>query len=82
MMEIREIRRLIKEFGSYHAIKDLPHSAHTVEAFEEVDAILAEAQQKQEADGCQGCAFVATEEWEMPCVKCKRNCKDYWRAKG
>lgn len=34
-----------------------------------------------EADGCEGCAFISTEEWEMPCVKCKRNCKDYWRTK-
>jgi hypothetical protein len=32
-----------------------------------------------EADGCKGCAFDSTNEWEMPCVKCKRNCKDYWR---
>ena len=31
------------------------------------------------ADGCQGCAFKSVEEWEMPCRKCKRNCKDYWR---
>lgn len=31
------------------------------------------------ADGCQGCAFYEKEEWEMPCRKCRRNCKDYWR---
>lgn len=31
------------------------------------------------ADGCSGCAFESAEEWEMPCRKCKRNCKDYWR---
>ena len=81
-MEIKEVRRQLKQFSSYHAIKELPHSIYTADAFEKADAILAEAQQKQEADGCQGCAFVDTEEWEMPCVKCKRNCKDYWRAKG
>ena len=33
----------------------------------------------QEADGCEGCAFMSVEEWEMPCCKCKRSCKDYWR---
>lgn len=33
------------------------------------------------ADGCEDCAFISAEEWEMPCAKCKRNCKDYWRAK-
>ena len=31
--------------------------------------------------GCIGCAFENVEEWEMPCAKCKRSCKDYWRAK-
>ena len=36
---------------------------------------------KLNADGCVGCAFEHVEEWEMPCAKCKRNCKDYWRAK-
>ena len=37
---------------------------------------------KEDADGCVGCAFVEVEEWELPCAKCKRNCKDYWRAKA
>ena len=35
--------------------------------------------EKQDADGCVGCAFYDRDEWEMPCAKCKRNCKDYWR---
>lgn len=35
---------------------------------------------KAKADGCVGCAFKWTEEWEMPCCKCKRAMKDYWRA--
>lgn len=35
----------------------------------------------QDADGCSGCTFIDTEEWEMPCAKCRRACKDYWRAK-
>ena len=33
------------------------------------------------AYGCQGCAFEDVKEWEMPCCKCMRNTKDYWRAK-
>ena len=32
--------------------------------------------------GCIGCAFEDVEEWEMPCAKCKRGCKDYWRKKA
>ena len=34
------------------------------------------------ADGCVGCAFLGTEEWEMPCAKCRRNAKDYWRKEA
>ena len=31
------------------------------------------------AKGCNDCAFADTEEWEEPCKRCKRNCRDYWR---
>lgn len=31
------------------------------------------------ADGCVGCAYEKVVEWELPCRKCKRNSKDYWR---
>ena len=44
------------------------------------EVVLNEAQKKL-ADGCTCCAFFDVEEWEMPCAKCKRNSKDYWRAK-
>ena len=37
--------------------------------------------QKEDADGCVGCAFEDTDEWCLPCSKCKRNAKDYWRPK-
>ena len=37
--------------------------------------------ERQLADGCLECAFTGKEEWEMPCCKCKRGCKDYWRAR-
>ena len=40
-----------------------------------------ETKEREQADGCQGCEFESTEEWEMPCAKCRRACKDYWRAK-
>lgn len=29
--------------------------------------------------GCEGCAFIDVEEWDMPCAKCKRGCRDYYR---
>ena len=36
---------------------------------------------KEDADGCRGCAFEGVNSWEVPCHMCKRNTKDYWRAK-
>ena len=49
------------------------------EALKKADDLLAESQKKEDADGCSGCAFTDAEEWEMPCAKCRRACKDYWR---
>ena len=28
---------------------------------------------------CAGCAYEAVEEWNLPCCKCSRGCKDYYR---
>lgn len=39
------------------------------------------ASMKKDVYGCIGCAFGDVSEWEMPCAKCNRNSKDYWRAK-
>lgn len=41
-----------------------------------------ERKMKEDADGCCGCAFEDVHSWEMPCDRCKRNSKDYWRAKA
>jgi uncharacterized paraquat-inducible protein A len=41
----------------------------------------ANAIRREDADGCTDCKFEAKEEWEPPCDRCKRNYKDYWRAK-
>lgn len=41
--------------------------------------ILEQAIEQCKADGCSGCAYMSVEEWEMPCVRCARNYKDYWR---
>ena len=29
---------------------------------------------------CTGCAYYNNAEWEEPCRRCARNCKDYWKA--
>ena len=46
---------------------------------EEIIRILDLALEQSRADACNGCAFADTEEWEEPCKRCKRNCRDYWR---
>ena len=43
-------------------------------------AAFDNARNQIKADGCTGCAFADRDEWVMPCSRCKRNCKDYWRA--
>lgn len=50
--------------------------------YREALQICINALKKQNADGCIGCAFEDVEEWEMPCRKCKRGCKDYWRQRS
>ena len=48
----------------------------TKELLQILEAII----ERDNADGCIGCAYFKNEDWEMPCAKCKRACKDYWRA--
>ena len=47
---------------------------------EEIIRILDNILEQTKADGCKGCAFLKIEEWEEPCRRCARNCKDYWRV--
>ena len=46
---------------------------------EDYKRILDIAIEQCNAAGCMGCAYYSNEEWEEPCRRCKRNCKDYWR---
>jgi len=69
-----------------HLKKQLEHAqgidADAVRVYvEELASVLHEVEVAR-TDGCEGCAFMTCEEWEMPCMKCKRACKDYWRAKA
>ena len=43
--------------------------------------VLQNILDRLESDGCVDCAFDDVNGWEMPCAKCRRNCKDYWRPK-
>lgn len=31
---------------------------------------------------CSGCAYESFEEWALPCCKCSRGTKDYYRREG
>ena len=78
--EARVILRSFKNGGQDDNGYPVPSWARRA-ALQKADDLLAEAEKIEEADGCQGCAFTDVEEWEMPCAKCKRACKDYWRPK-
>ena len=55
-----------------------------ITSLEEIAKDLKEVRgiiETSKANGCYECAFESCEEWELPCSKCKRNMKDYWRAK-
>ena len=47
---------------------------------EEIINILDFILEQGKADGCNGCKYISKDEYEEPCLRCKRNCKDYWRA--
>ena len=46
---------------------------------EDIIRILDLALEQSRAEGCNGCRYSDTEEWEEPCKRCKRNYTDYWR---
>ena len=37
--------------------------------------------EREKTSSCNGCKYWNREEWEEPCKRCKRNCKDYWTMK-
>lgn len=47
MTKIDKTIQRIKEFGLYHAMKDLPHSQYTVEAFNIAISALEEKQDRE-----------------------------------
>lgn len=61
------------------AIRMYDHIRSSVDVDPWAMDILQEVLEAYLADGCQGCIYEDVNEWEMPCKKCKRNCKDYWR---
>ena len=53
-----------------------------VENLEEFEAFRKAWDEARKADACTSCAFFDCDPWEMPCRKCRRNSKDYYRPKG
>ena len=52
-----------------------------IRQLEELNEMVQAWIDRQDADGCGGCAFQDVKEWNMPCLHCKRIAKDYWRKK-
>ena len=48
----------------------------------DLEKIARMVEEIAKADGCNGCTFEDVQDWELPCSKCKRNCKDYYRVKA
>ena len=85
MLTANEIRKTLQELIiSNNKLRDV--LSEQSKTMYEIDSALWAAnraiQERENADGCVGCAYCDVEEWEMPCAKCKQNCKDYWRAKN
>lgn len=80
-MRAKEAREVLRKYdNNFRDEKGYPIPGWVInEALQKADGLLAKAEKKEEADGCQGCAYIDVEEWEMPCRKCQRACKDYWR---
>lgn len=47
---------------------------------EDIIIILKLILEQDKADGCNGCKYISKDAYEEPCLRCKRNCIDYWRA--
>ena len=48
---------------------------------EELHTLIQAWVDRSEADGCLGCEYEDTEEWQDPCARCKRSHKDYYAIK-
>lgn len=78
-MTEQEAKEILTQVPLYRYECELEKSRQS-ELFEALN-MGVKALEKGTADGCDGCAFENVNEWELPCAKCKRNSKDYWRAK-
>lgn len=60
----------------FYDINGFPIPAHKLA---EACDMAIEALDREAADGCDGCKYVTKDEYEMPCLVCKRNHMDKWR---
>ena len=52
-----------------------------IRQLEELNEMVQAWIDRQDVEGCGGCAFEGNQGWEMPCLHCKRIAKDYWKGK-
>ena len=46
---------------------------------EEIIRILNLVLEQEKAEACNGCKYIQKDPYDEPCLRCKRNCLDYWR---
>lgn len=55
-------------------------TAIQIAAIRKIEEALEAIEKSEDDKGCAGCTFYDCEKWEIPCSKCSRRCKDYWRS--
>ena len=46
---------------------------------DDIVRILNLVLEQEKAEACNGCKYITKDAYDEPCLRCKRNCSDYWR---
>lgn len=71
---MKDVKDVIKEINSYMTDE---YGGATIS--NSSLRIAIKALESQEANGCEGCKYINKDEFELPCLICKRSKMDYWR---
>ena len=83
-MDVTVVRSLIQKNGKSHA-RDASETTETIgEEVNRMDKadiirILNLVLKQEQAEECNGCKYIRRDAYDEPCVRCKRNCLDYWK---
>ena len=71
---IKVLEEMYDIYDTIHEETDLDYGFLEMQTID----IAIEALLSANADGCDGCKYVNKDEYEMPCLVCKRNHVDKW----